>query len=390
MRRTGLDVGFVPTGDIDGYSITSSARTRSPKVRDKYFKSDLLWQGRLHSETLMENDGRREMTPAQSMNQLCFGFISARAIYVAAKLGIADQIRDGAKKADELAQNMAVNSDALFRVMRLLAAIGVLEQSATDKFSLTQLGDTLRSDSPQSVRDYVILQHELTFPAFVNVLDVVRTGKSAHLKTFGKPVFELIQSDEEFAKMFYRGLAGRAKIDVASIIEAYDFSYSKKVADIGGGNGGLLSAVLSRHAQLSGILFDIAPAIDEAMAGRGGPLPRCELVVGDFFERVPKGADTYLLKLVLHDWGNDDACRILKRCCDAMGSGDRLLIIEGLIGSPNKLTVTSFVDLTMMTAYSGRERTEAEYATLLEQSGLTLRRTISTSSALQILEAIPA
>jgi O-methyltransferase domain/Dimerisation domain len=330
------------------------------------------------------------MTPAQSMNQLCFGFISARAVYAAAKLGIADQIRDGAKKADELAQNMAVNSDALFRVMRLLAAIGVLEQSETGQFSLTQLGDTLRSDSPQSVRDYVILQHELTFPAFLNVLDVVRTGKSAHLKTFGKPVFELIQSDEEFAKMFYRGLASRAKIDVATIIDAYDFSYSKKVADIGGGNGGLLSAILSHNVQLFGVLFDIAPAIEEARAGRGGPLPRCQFIAGDFFEHVPACADTYLLKLVLHDWGNDDACRILKRCRDAMRSGDRLLVIEGLIGSPNKLTLTNFVDLTMMTAYSGRERTEGEFAALLEQSSLKLRRTISTSSALQILEAVPA
>ena len=330
------------------------------------------------------------MTPAQSMIQQCFGFISARAIYVAAKLGIADQMPDEVTSVDELSRKLSVNTDALFRLMRLLAANGVLEQRGSGEFLLSPLGETLRSDSSQSVRDYVILQHELTFPAFVHLLEVVRTGESAHLKTFGQPVFELIKSDQDFANMFYKGLASRSKIDIAAIIEAYDFSDSKKVADIGGGNGGLLSAILAKHTQIFGILFDIAPAIEEARAGRGGPLPRCELLVGDFFQKVPRIADTYLLKLVLHDWGDEDACRILKRCRSAMVSGDRLLIIEGLIGLPNKLTPTNFVDLTMMAAYSGRERTQEEFEALLDHAGLKLRRTIPTTSALHILEATPA
>jgi O-methyltransferase domain/Dimerisation domain len=330
---------------------------------------------------------RREPTPAQSILQLSLGFISARAIYVAARLGIADLMRDGPTSAGELAEKVSVDADALFRIMRLLAGVGVLKQSETNRFSLTGLGETLRTDSPQSVTDYVILYHEAIYPVFSNIMHRMRTGESALLKTFGKSVFDMTRSDPEFAAMFHMGLASRAKGDIAALIEAYDFSEAGKIADIGGGAGALLSAILSRHPNLSGILFDIAPAIESAKSGSGGPLPRCEFVVGDFFEQVPGGADIYLLKLVLHDWGDDDVKRILTRCREAMRPKSRLLIIEGLIGPPNELTMTNLVDMTMLLAGENRERTETEFAALLERTGLKLQRAIPTNSSLHILEA---
>jgi hypothetical protein len=332
-----------------------------------------------------------DMASAQSMLQLSLGFISARAIYVAAKLGIADQIHDGSRTVRELARNTGVDDDALFRVMRLLAGVGVLRQSEAGTFSLTSLGETLRSDSAQSVRDYVILYRETVYQVFANIIYGLSTGESAILKTFGKDYFEMAGSDPEFAAVFHKGLASRAKNDTAALLEVYDFSSAKKVADIGGGAGALLSAILARYAQVSGILFDIKPAIDAAKAGRGGPLPRCELVVGDFFDRVPSDADLYVLKLVLHDWGDDDAARILKTIRTAIGADSRLLILEGLIGAPNDLNLTSFVDLNMLLGTrSGRERTEAEFATLLKSAGFKLKLTIPTNSALHILEAVPA
>jgi hypothetical protein len=332
----------------------------------------------------------RAIIPAQATTQLGLSFITARAVYVAAKLGIADQLCDGPKNACDLARAVRVDADALSRVMRLLAGAGIFRQGEPDLFSLTDIGETLKRDSAQSVRDYIVLYHELLYPVFGNMMHRVLTGESAQLKTFGKPVFELVRENGEFAAVFYSGLASRAKIDIAVLLEAYDFSDATAVVDIGGGNGGLLAAILARYEHLSGILFDLEPAITAARADRTWPLSRCEFVPGDFFETIPTGADIYLLKLVLHDWGNDDAARILKQCRQAVTDSSRLLIIEGLIGRPNELTLTNLVDLTMLLgAHAGRERTEAEFATLLERCGFRLRRTIPTKSALYILEATP-
>src|SRR5262249_18127073 len=158
------------------------------------------------------------------------------------------------------------------------------------------------------------------------------------------------------------------------------------VADIGGGNGGLLSAILARYPNISGLLFDLAPAIDAAKAGKGGALPRCEFVIGDFFDKIPVGADVYILKLVLHDWNDDDVYQILTRCRNAMSSTSRLLIIEGLVEPHDEMSLTTLTDITMLINVGGRERTQIESEKLLERSGLRLQKICPTESALYILE----
>ena len=330
------------------------------------------------------------MTAARALIQLSTGFITARAVYVAAKLGIADLLDDGPRHAIELAEKLAVNHDALFRIMRLLARAGVLMQSEPDVFALTNLGEPLKATSSHSMRDYIILFHEFQYPAFTNIMHQLSTGESANLKTFGQPIFDLVQSEKELARVFFSGLASRAIIDVAAVMDAYDFSHAKQIADIGGGNGGMLSAILLHYPQLSGILFDLAPAITEASTGSGGALPRCTLTVGNFFERVPTGADIYLLKLVLHDWDDEDAARILKNCRDAMHPDSRLLIIEGLLGETDALTMTDLGDLVMLLSLSGRERTEADFKTILQRTGFSLRKKIPTKADIYVLEAEPA
>lgn len=183
------------------------------------------------------------------------------------------------------------------------------------------------------------------------------------------------------------GLASRAKLDIAALMAAYDFSGAAIVADVGGGNGGLLSAILNHYPNISGLLFDLAPAIDAAKAGKGGPLSRCEFVVGDFFDNISTGADIYILKLVLHDWEDDKVERILTRCRNAMSPSSRLLVIEGLVGAPDEMSLTTIVDITMLIATGGRERTQVEFDKLLERSGLRLQKVFPTESALYILEA---
>ena len=331
-----------------------------------------------------------EISPAQTAIQVAFGFISARALYVAAKLGVADHLKDSPKSAVELATALSVQPDALYRIMRVLAASGVFVLDRNDRFSLNEIGDTLRATSAQSVRDYVIMYHEYVYPPFDHIVSTVRTGESGRLKASGKTTFEMVKTDPAFAAAIYAGLASRAKLDIAALMAAYDFSDAEIVADIGGGNGGLLSAILARCPNLSGLLFDLAPAIDAAKAGKGGPLPRCEFVVGNFFDAVPTGADVYILKLVLHDWQDDYVERILVRCRNAMSSTSRLLIIEGLVGPPDEMSLTTLVDITMLINVGGRERTHKEFEKLLERTRLRLQKIYPTESALYILEAMPA
>jgi hypothetical protein len=182
-------------------------------------------------------------------------------------------------------------------------------------------------------------------------------------------------------------MSNRGRIETAAVLDAGIFSNSETVMDVGGGNGGFLSALLARNDHLSGVLFDQASAIEGAKAGRGGPLPRCTLVAGDFFDTVPAGGDTYILKRVLFDWTDERALGILKNCRRAMNSDARLLIIEPLIGPPNEPCPAHLFDMTFLVMLHGRLRTVEEYSGLLGQTGFRLQRVVPTESEVSIVEA---
>ncbi len=322
------------------------------------------------------------------MIRLFTGFIPARGIYVAAKLGLADALAKGARSPAELAGEVGADAGALKRLMRLLAGIGIFHEDDHGAFALTPLGETLRSDSPDSVRRYAMLYHEIQYPSLMHLDDAVTTGVPQFERTFGASVFAHLQADAERAQTFQAGLGERSRIDCGALLDAYDFSSARRIVDVGGGNGALLSAILARHPDVQGVLYDLAPAIAAARAGRGGPLPRTELAEGDFFKSVPAGADHYLLKLVLHDWSDDECVTILTNCRKAMAPGGRVLILEGLIGAPNSLSFTHAMDLVMLCSFTGAERTEQEFKALLARAGLTLTRIVPTASELNVIEAM--
>jgi len=320
----------------------------------------------------------------QSMIRLCMSYIPTRVIYVAAKLGIPDHIGDGGASSEELAPKLKIDLASLYRVLRVLAGLGVLHQDDNDRFFVTPFGETLRKDSPQSVHDYAIYNHEVVYDAFKDIVDCVRTGK---------PVFDdffaSLRADPGKEAVFHAGMSNRGRIETAAVLEAYKFSASKTVVDVGGGNGGFLSSTLARNNHLSGILFDQASAIEAATAGRGGPLPRCKLVAGNFFETVPSGGDTYVLKRVLFDWTDEEAVRILKNCRRVMNDNARLLIIEPLIGPPNEQSPAHLYDMTFLVMLHGRLRTADEYAGLLGQAGFRIEKILPTESEVSVLEAWP-
>lgn len=327
---------------------------------------------------------------AQEMIRLFMAFIPARAVYLAAKLGIADRLATGPRTAETLAAETGTRAAALGRVLHILAAAGVLTEDG-GTFALTPLGATLRGDHPASVRDYLQIFHDLHYSSVAEAMHTLTAGTPAFPPTHGgKSVFAVLHDDPEFAKTFQSGLAQRSRIDCGALLDAYDFSDCRTIVDVGGGHGALLSAILARHAHVEGVLLDLPPALEAARAGRGGPLPRCELVAGDFFTEVPAGADAYILKLVLHDWSDEECVRILTSCRRAMAPSARLLVIEGLIEPGGRLTLTDLIDFIMLVSFTGKERTEAEFKALMAQAGLAHARTVRTASELAVLEARPA
>ena len=307
-------------------------------------------------------------------------------IYIAAKLGLADQIGDDGANARALAEKLNVHPDALYRVMRVLAGLGVLRQDDNDRFFVTPFGDTLRQDSPQSVRDYAIYSHEFIYQRFGKIMDSVRTGEPVIGDFFAN-----LRANPEQEKIFLAGSGNKSRIETAAIISAYDFSQCGRVIDVGGGNGSFLSGVLTAREQLSAVLFDQSAAIEAAKAGLGGPLPRCEFVAGSFFEFVPSGGETYILKRVLDDWPDEKVLQILMNCRKAMSSDARLLIIEPLMGRPNEMTPGHLADMNFLVTFKGgRIRTEQEHSSLLRQAGFRLQNNLPTESEVSVLEAFVA
>jgi hypothetical protein len=325
--------------------------------------------------------------PAAALRQRAFGFITARSIYAVAKLGIADLLKDGAQSIEELSLATESNADALYRVMRTLSGEGVFREDDGRRFSLTPISQLLRTDMPDSLCAYIVMNHGVQYQAWKDVLHSIATGEAAVLKTFGQTWGEILRTNPEHRDIFHAAMKSSEQTQNPGLARVYDFSKAKVVADIGGGNGSLLSTILTQHEHLSGILLDIEPAIKSARAGGRGSLPRCETVIGDFFKEVPPGADVYVLKRVLHDWDDDSAISILSNCRRAMPSEGRILIIETLVGLSNEPSWGKLQDLSMLITTGGKERSETEFANIFSQAVLRLIQILSTPSDLKILVA---
>lgn len=330
------------------------------------------------------------LSPPQRMIRLLMGFATARAVYAAAKLGIADHIDDRGATPEELAGRIGADASALARLLRALSGVGVVHCNADGRFILTPLGSTLRIDAGNSVRDYAIYTHEFLYELFGGLDGSVRAGRPAVERIFGAPLFTYLQSAPDKAALFHAGLGNRGRIEAPAILDAVDFAGCRRVVDLGGGNGALLSAILARHAGISGVLLERAPAIAAARAGQGGPLPRCELIEGDYFDEVPPGGDVYMLKRVLFDHSDDEVLRILGNCRSAMADDGRLLIIEGLVAPNNEPDLAHIMDLTYLVATVGQMRTRGDYAELLRRAGLRLMRELPTGADISVLEAVRA
>jgi len=318
------------------------------------------------------------------------GFAAAQSLSVAAELGIADLLAAGPGTVEALAAATGTEPGALRRLMRLLAAEGIFAEDASGTFAQTPLSDALRAEASGSPRDFLRMIGREPFVAWGRLLDAVRTGRPSFELVFGAPRFDWLARNPEAAALFQAAMVALSRDVIEPIAAAYEFGGLGVVVDVGGGHGSLLSAILARHPGVKGILFDLPEGIAAAEAGLGGPLPRCELVAGDFFESVPEGADVYLMKKVLHDWSDDDAVRILVNCRRAMAQGGRVLVAETLVPPGNTPDPIKVMDVNMLVVTGGRERTADEFAALFARADLIAGRILPAGSRISIIEAFAA
>lgn len=326
--------------------------------------------------------------PHQQLDHMITGYWISQAIYAAAKLGIADQLNHGSKSVEMLSEATLTNPDALYRLLRALASVGIFEETEPHHFSLTPLAEPLQSHVSGSKRALALMSGDEQFRAWAEIEYSIRTGRTAFDKVFGQPVFDYLADHPDKAAIFDAAMTGIHGRESNALLDAYDFSVFGTIADIGGGNGSQIIGVLQHHLAMRGILFDLPHVIDRAKERieTAGMSNRCQLVSGSFFESVPQGADAYLLRHIIHDWDEEKVLTILGNVHQAMRQDSKLLVVESVIPPGNEPFGGKFLDLVMLLIPGGQERTEAEYRKLFEKAGFELTRIVPTSTEVSILE----
>lgn len=340
---------------------------------------------------MIDPSGPEPMPPALRLHQLGVGYWVSQALYVAAKLGVADALVGGPRPVDDIAAAVGADPGALHRLLRALAGCGVFTEIAPRSFGLTDLGELLRSDVPGSMRALAMTM-ELDWRAWEHLLFSVRTGRNAFQEVHGEGFFAHLQRHPDKASVFDQAMTGFVTAYGMAVAAAYDFTPFRTLVDVGGGHGALLRVLLKGNPGLRGILFD-QPAVVAGAARAleaAGLGDRCQCQGGDFFSAIPEGGDLYLLASILHDWDDEYSLTILKNCRRAISHHGRLLIIEMVIPEGDAPFFGKLLDLQMLVSFGGRERTAAEYEDLLVQAGFRLARIIPTHAPPSVLEAEPA
>jgi SAM-dependent methyltransferase len=325
------------------------------------------------------------------------GHYISRALYVAAKLGVADLLKDGPRNYNDLANATETHAPSLNRVMRLLASVGVFAEQENGKFALTTLGDFLRTDVPGSMRSSVMLFTGIGIQDNWKELEhCVRTGEPAfRLRGLSDPFADIAQNPEQQA-IFDKAMATFTSQTAVAVAAVYDFSAFGHVVDVGGGNGALLIGILKANPALRGTVFDRPQPAESAkqQIAQHGLADRCQAVGGDFFKEVPSGADAYMLKHVIHDWDDDRAVAILKNCHRVMGPKGKLLIVEGVYPPRIDQSIESrgaaANDVNMLVCTGGRQRSETEFRSLYEQAGFALTKLVPTPFRVSVIEGVRA
>ncbi len=316
------------------------------------------------------------------------GYWVSQSIFVAAKLKIPDHLASGPKTVAELAISTATHTRSLYRLLRALASLGICFEEKDGRFSQTPMSEALLSQKSGSQWALAIMMCEEQYHAWGDLLNSVRTGQSAFERLYGKPLFDFLSEHPEQSQTFDAAMTGVHGRETQAMLDAFDFSGIRVLADVGGGNGTNLTGVLGQNPHMRGILFDLPDVVERARAtiDAAGLTGRCAVVGGSFFENVPSGADVYMLRHIIHDWDDEKATAILRNVRSAMNDGAMLLLVESVIAPGNDPSFAKLLDLTMLVAPGGAERTAQEYHDLYESSGFKLTRIVPTAAEVCVIE----
>jgi len=327
-----------------------------------------------------------------SLIKMLTGYWITQMLHVAAKLGVADLLKDGPRSSDELAKSVGADARSLYRLLRALASVGIFSEVEPGHFALTPMGELLQTGVPGSLRAAAIMHgEEWQWRPWGKLFESVKTGETQFEGMFGCSFYEYFTQNAEANEIFNSAMTGFSYLEDSLILASYDFSSVHRLVDVGGGQGNLLTSILDANPTLKGVLFDLPQVVESTRQyiEAKGLAERCEIVSGNYFESVPKDGDIYMLKRIIHGWDDEHAVALLKSCYRAMPENAKLLLIDMVIPPGNEPFLGKLVDLHMLLVRGGYERTEAEYRTLLDTAGFKLTKIIPTKSALSFIEAVP-
>lgn len=339
----------------------------------------------------MSTNQPETMPPPAVLLQMMTGYWGAQAVYIAAKLGVADLLADGPRPVAELATATQSHESSLYRLLRALASVGVFSEISPRTFALTPMAELLRTAIPNSMRALAITYNEEMYQAWGHMLHSIRTGEPAFAHRFGMGPFPYFMQNPEADRIFNEAMIAYTHQVANAVTATYDFAPFRSVVDVGGGYGTLLAAILRDNPGAGGILFDVPHVIEAAQGflSTSGVADRCTRVAGDFFAAVPAGGDAYVLSQILHDWEDEQCLTILRHTRQVMPAHGKLLVVELVIPPGNEPFFGKWLDLHMLAIPGGRERTEAEYRTLFRDAGFELTNIVPTPAGPSVVEAVP-
>lgn len=329
-------------------------------------------------------------SPANQVLRLIGGKWIAAAVSTAAELGVPEALADGPRSLGALSDALECPEASLHRLLRVLVGEGLLRERVDETYELTELGEQLRDHALGPLARYI--GSPAQWGPWSRLADAVRTGRSAFSLWHGEDLFEYLDARPDEADTYHRAVDAFTRWQARALAEAWEFEDASHIVDVGGGFGTLLVEVLARWPHLRATLYDrpsVVAAASEHLAN-SPESPDIRMVGGDFLESIPAGADVYVIKHVIHNWGDEDAARILRGCAEAAGPSGHVLVIEGIVLPGNRADATRLLDLEMLAlCKGGYERSKPEFRRLFGRAGLRLQSAHPLAAGARLLVGRP-
>ncbi|MEV6840657.1 methyltransferase [Streptomyces sp. NPDC051133] len=334
----------------------------------------------------------RDQSDSYALLNVIQGAVITQAIFVAAKLGVADVLADGPLPVQDIAQRVGSDAKATHRILRALAGHGIFAVRPDGSYENTALSEKLREDVADSMRGFGLLMgHPLLWEEFGHLITTVRTGEPNLPKLRGKGALDFFHATPEYAAVFFQAFGQLSESETGPILDAYDFSQFGTVVDVVAGRGNLLAGILQQAPGVKGVLYDseIATVDSQAYFEAAGVADRFTITHGGYLDKLPAGGDAYLFKHIIHDFSEEDAVTALRNAREAIGPDGKLLVIEYVLPEHNENHLGHTIDLWLMLMLGAQDRTLAEYTELFAKAGFKVTRAVPTSAPISIIEAIP-